>query len=175
MENCCNGEYNKWAKRTVKKYLHVVRWLHRIYRVDQTPKSVTTRWAHNVKGVVKPKRLSGNKQCAKIKNHEKFGIKIPNTVRDALLLDRENGNHLWVESIAKEMDGLDEQQVWEFHPPDYKPGSDYQFAKLRLIFDIKQEDLRRKARLVVGGCMLDSSMWESYASVIQMMTVLLRS
>jgi hypothetical protein len=33
----------------------------------------------------------------------KFGIKIPKTVKEALALDRKNGNTLWADAIAKEM------------------------------------------------------------------------
>ena len=40
-----------------------------------------------------------------------------------------------------------------------------------MIFDMKQEDLRRKARLVAGGHVVQSSMWESYASVVQQRTI----
>ena len=36
-----------------------------------------------------------------------------------------------------------------------------------MIFDIKQQDLRHKARFVVGGHMLDSSMYNTYLSTIQ--------
>jgi hypothetical protein len=41
--------------------------------------------------------------------------------------------------------------------------SAYQFAPLRCIFDVKQ-DLRRKARLVIGGHVVDASDHESYSS-----------
>ena len=40
-------------------------------------------------------------------------------------------------------------------------------SPLRLMFDTKKEDLRRKARLVVGGHFLDSSHLESHSSVVQ--------
>jgi len=36
---------------------------------------------------------------------------------------------------------------------------------------VKQEDLRRKARLVSGGHVVDSSMYESYSSVVQTRTI----
>ena len=40
-----------------------------------------------------------------------------------------------------------------------------------MIFDIKQEDLRRKARLVAGGHVVESSMYESYSSVVQQRSI----
>ena len=36
-----------------------------------------------------------------------------------------------------------------------------------MIFDIKKEDFRRKARLVAGGHVVNASMFESYSSVVQ--------
>ena len=38
-----------------------------------------------------------------LKKTHKFGIEIPKTVKDALALDRQNGNTLWADAIAKEM------------------------------------------------------------------------
>ena len=69
------------------------------------------------------------------------------------------------------MTALETAGVWEFHPPHFKLPKDFQFAPLQMIFDVKQEDLRRKARLVAGGHVVESSMWESYASVVQQITI----
>jgi hypothetical protein len=38
-----------------------------------------------------------------LKRTHKFGIEVPKTVKDALALDRKNGNTLWADAIAKEM------------------------------------------------------------------------
>ena len=81
-------------------------------------------------------------------------------------LTKKNGNNAWGEAILKEMTALTAAGVWEFKPPGYRLGSSYQYAPLTLIFDVKQEDLRRKARLVAGGHVVDSSMYESYSSVV---------
>ena len=101
----------------------------------------------------------------------KFGISIPNSVREALLLDAKNKNNLWSEAIKKEMTALDNAGVFQYKSPNYEIPKEYQFAPLRMIFKIKQEDLRRKARLVAGGHVIDSSMYESYLSVVQTMTL----
>ena len=37
-----------------------------------------------------------------LKRNEKFGIAIPNNVKEALELDKENGNTLWDDAIATE-------------------------------------------------------------------------
>ena len=46
-----------------------------------------------------------NKVKSRIKKGRKtkFGIEVPDTVEDALRLDRENGNNFWREAIEKEM------------------------------------------------------------------------
>ncbi len=38
-----------------------------------------------------------------LKRTHKFGLEIPKTVKEALALDRKNGNTLWADAIAKEM------------------------------------------------------------------------
>ena len=48
---------------------------------------------------------------------------------------------------------------------------DYQFVKFHMVFDIKMEDFRRKARLVAGGHMTDAPPTITYASVVSRDTV----
>ena len=43
---------------------------------------------------------------------------------------------------------------------------DYQFINCHMIFDVKMEDFRRKARLVAGGHMTDPPAAATYASVV---------
>ena len=69
--------------------------------------------------------------------------------------------------MAKEMSGLNNANCFKYYPSHHKFPSSYQYAPLRMIFDIKKEDLRRKARLVAGGHVINSSMFESYSSVVQ--------
>ena len=45
-------------------------------------------------------------------------------------------------------------------------GKGFQFAPFRMIFDVKV-DLRRKARLVIGGHVVDSTRNEVYASTMK--------
>jgi hypothetical protein len=41
-----------------------------------------------------------------LKRTHKFGIEVPKPVKEALDLDRKNGNNLWVDAITKEMKEL---------------------------------------------------------------------
>ena len=164
VEKSRNGYYGTWAKNILKQAERNIRRMKKYYNIDRivrinSDKKITTR------------RLSGNKRNQQSKKRMKFGISIPNSVREALLLDSKNKNNLWSEAIKKEMTALDKAGVFQYKSPNFEISKEYQYAPLRMIFEIKQEDLRRKARLVAGGHMVDSSMYESYSSVVQTMTL----
>jgi hypothetical protein len=38
-----------------------------------------------------------------LKRTHKFGIELPKTIKEALELDKKNGNTFWADNIAKEM------------------------------------------------------------------------
>lgn len=84
-------------------------------------------------------------------------------------MDKRNGNTKWGDAIAKEMEGLMRLDVFEFFPPSHKlhKRDGWQRAPLHMIFDIKREDQRYKARLVIGGNMIDSSNYNTYSSTVQ--------
>ena len=69
------------------------------------------------------------------------------------------------------MEALNVSGCFEYFPPYHRFTNDYQYSPLRIIFDVKKEDLRRKARLVAGGHIVDESMYESYSYVVQTHTV----
>ncbi len=90
-------------------------------------------------------------------NKEKFGIKIPNTPREALIFDGEARNTKWADSMAKEMNGLIALNVFQFHSAGtrFRREDGWQWAPMRMIFDIKKEDKRYKSRFVVGSHVID--------------------
>ena len=100
---------------------------------------------------------------------EKFGIVIPNSTREALLLDKINNDTKWGDAIAKEMNCLIHLDVFSFHPPNtrFLKQDGWQWAPLHMIFDIKREDHRYKARLVIGGNVINSSQHTTYSSTVQ--------
>jgi hypothetical protein len=95
---------------------------------------------------------------------------VPRDPKEALELDRKNGNTKWRDSMKVEIDGIQEHETLEFLPPGATPPSGYQFARLRMIFDVKH-DLRRKSRLVIGGHKVDASGHTVYSSVVQLASV----
>ena len=46
-----------------------------------------------------------------------FGLEVPCNVREALELDKKNGNHRWVEAIHTEMKGLQDHKTISFLNP----------------------------------------------------------
>ena len=78
---------------------------------------------------------------------EKYGIKIPNTTREALILDRINGENKWYDAIQKELIALEKLNVWKFHPSHHKMPREYQKGLLRVIFDIKKEGYAKEGKI----------------------------
>jgi hypothetical protein len=104
-----------------------------------------------------------------LKKTHKFGIEIPKTVKEALALDRKNGNTLWVEAIAKEMREV--HIAFNILPDGGSAPIGYQKIPCHMIFDVKMEDFRQKARLVAGGHLTKAPATITYASVVSRKTV----
>ena len=69
-------------------------------------------------------KQSKNARNAKIKNREKFGIRIPRNVREALQFDRENGNTKWADAIAKEMNALQRLNCFQVYVAQPQAGKE---------------------------------------------------
>jgi len=94
-----------------------------------------------------------------------LGVEIPRIVKEAYTLDDKNKNQLWKEAIQREIDRIQEYRPFEFLPPGSDVPSGYQLAPLKMVFDVKS-DLRRKARLVVGGHKVNADEHTSFSSVV---------
>lgn len=104
-----------------------------------------------------------------LKRTHKFGIEIPRTVKEALELDRRNGNTLWADAIAKEM--AEVRKAFDILPDGKTAPVGYQKIPCHMVFDIKMEDFKRKARLVAGGHKTEAPATITYASVVSRETV----
>lgn len=104
-----------------------------------------------------------------LKRTHKFGIEVPKTVKEALELDKKNGNTLWADAIAKEM--KDVRVAFKILPDGQSAPIGYQKIPCHMIFDVKMEDFRRKARLVAGGHRTEAPATITYASVVSRETV----
>ena len=88
---------------------------------------------------------------------EKFGVKIPNSTKEDLLLDKINCDNKWHDYIQKESIALEKISTQKYHLTHYKIYKDYQKEPSCMIFDAKKEDLRRKSRDTVGGHIIYST------------------
>ena len=99
----------------------------------------------------------------------KFGVEVPRSIKHALEIDKRNGNDLWREAIQKELKQLDQFKVFRLRNQG-EDISEYQRLPYHMVFDVKF-DLRRKARLVVGGNFQQGPKDESYSGVVSLTAV----
>jgi hypothetical protein len=99
----------------------------------------------------------------------KFGIRIPKSVNEALEIDRESGNSLWEQAIQKEMTNV--RVAFRILDEDQKVPPGYQYMACHIIFDVKFDGFKYKARMVAGGHMVDTPPFLTYASVVSRDTV----
>ena len=100
----------------------------------------------------------------------KFGIQVPFSIKQALNLDRKNGNTLWLKAIKKELDQLNEFHTFKVLKRGEKAPDGYQQIPYHIVFDVKF-DLRRKARLVAGGNWTDLEKDDIYSGVVGLDTI----
>ena len=106
-----------------------------------------------------------------LKRNHKFVIEIPNSVKDALELDRKNGNTYWANAIATEMKNV--RATFKILPDGTSAPNGYQKISCHMIFDVKMEDFWKKAQLVAGGHKTEAPPTITYASVVSWETVCL--
>ena len=102
--------------------------------------------------------------CCKEEVSQKFGICVPKTVEEDKMIDEMNGNTLWQDAIHKEMDAV--CVAFKILHGDEKVPPVFQEIRCHLIFDIKMEDFRRKARYVAGGHTTEPLATITYTSVV---------
>jgi hypothetical protein len=73
-----------------------------------------------------------------LKRMHKFRIEMPKTVQEALPLDRQNGNTLWADAIAKELKNM--KVAFKVLPGGIPAPIGYQKIPCHMIFDVKMED-----------------------------------
>ena len=176
------GRYTRWARQYNRAFSKVVRRLLRFQGGSpdgmatlQIPSHLSngTRLIRRVvRDVPKTGGARKRKKPGRISRplEVKYGVTIPRSVKHAYELDKEAGNTFWADAIHKEVESLLALDCFTFHAPDYKPNSDYQWTKLNMIFEVKQ-DGRRKARLVAGGHLVDPRGINSRSTVVKGISV----
>ena len=102
----------------------------------------------------------------------KYGVEVPKNTKHAEELDAQNSNTMWKEAYQKEIASLLSLSCFDFRPPDSKPGPDYQFVKLTMIYEVKQDGCQ-KARLVAGGHLVDPHGISTHSTVVKGVSVCL--
>ena len=153
----------QWAKKTVRDIERAIRRIGKLYdhHIDENDYICNVR-----RTGVNTKKRKKQRPMERLK----YGVVVPRNVAQAYELDRLNGNNSWHEAIRAEIDSLITLECFEFHDAGYNPGKKYQWTSLTVIFDVKQ-DLRRKARLVAGGHLVDSLDNNVYSSTVKGISV----
>jgi hypothetical protein len=111
----------------------------------------------------KAQRLIKLSKKMQVRQGYKFGIKVPRSIKEALMLDADNKNTLWQDAIIKEMTNV--KVAFKSIGKDIKPPPGYTRIPTQMIFDLKM-DFTRKARLVAGGHVTDAPTTITYSSVV---------
>ena len=81
-----------------------------------------------------------------MKKTHNFGIELPKTVAKANEPDKNNVNTFWADEISKDMKNV--KIAFDIMPDVKNVPNGYKQIHCYMIFDVKMEDFRRKARLV---------------------------
>jgi hypothetical protein len=181
-----NGRYTRWARQYTRQVNRIIQRLIRLNdgvaeTIDSKQSFVIStnlpggtrlirRVVHSAgkPGGGRKRKKPGRPSRGPVQM--KYGVAVPQHVRHAYELDTESGTTFWADAVKKEIDSLLALGRFLFHHPGYKPNSDYQFAKLSMILEVKQ-DGRRKARLVAGGHMIDPMGINSCSTVVKCISV----
>ena len=151
--------YGRWARHFQRKLRRIMRRLGKVFHsYDSQPIGRKPRTQ---------KKPGTNKRVSR---KEKYGIVIPNNYKAAVQEDIKNGNTLWQTAVRTEIAALIHHECFEFKDRKFKPNKNYQFAPLRLVFELKQ-DFRRKARLVIQGFKVDPRDLSTRSTVVKGVSV----
>ena len=93
----------------------------------------------------------------------KYGIKVPNNIKDAYDIDKANGDQSWRTAVAKEMSNV--QIAFDILEDDQHIPPGYTSCTCHIIFDVKM-DGTRKARYVKDGHKTKDPEGSRYAGVV---------
>ena len=104
----------------------------------------------------------------------KFGVCVPHTFSEAMMLDKDNGNTFWGDAVRHELDQLFSYKTFCDLGTGGLPGKEYKKIEIRFVFDVKV-DRRRKGRLVAHGDMTpepDKAVYSSVATLSSLRIVI---
>jgi hypothetical protein len=98
------------------------------------------------------------------KRTHKFGIEVPKSWDDCVRLDTYNDNTIWQDEVRKEMKNV--RISFNIINGETSVPPTYQDIRCHMIFDVKMEYFKRKARFVAGGHTTDTPHAMTYTSVV---------
>jgi hypothetical protein len=98
------------------------------------------------------------------KRNVKFGIEVPRNWADCVQYNKDNNNIFWEDTVKKDM--MNVRIAFNIFIGDEAIPPTYQEITCHMIFDVKLEYFRRKARFVAGGHTMDTPHIMMYASVV---------
>ena len=173
----CNKIHNRWARLFLRSLRRTLRRLCQsdilgfeattFNPVPSNKKRRSRRYAKAAK-ITKEAGNAGSGQ--RRKRAFKFGIEVPKTWADILRLDAAAGNTKWQAAVHKEVAALIHHRCFDFHSPDFKPPTGFQYVRLNLVYDVKA-DSTYKARLVCDGSRVDPKGLSTRATVVKGVSV----
>ena len=97
----------------------------------------------------------------------KYGYKIPNSHEEAMQFDAENGNTLWADAEALEIEQLLGYNTFIDKGKGVPAPTGYKRIRCHMIYDVKH-DGRHRARLVAGGHLTDVPLDSIYSGVVSL-------
>jgi Reverse transcriptase (RNA-dependent DNA polymerase) len=99
----------------------------------------------------------------------KYGFKVPRTYKQALSLDKRNGNTLWGDAATLELTQIDDYDTFidKGHHTKTKPTDGYKKIRVHLIFVVKH-DGRHKVRLVADRHLTYIPLESVYSGVVSL-------
>jgi hypothetical protein len=97
----------------------------------------------------------------------KLGIQVPKEIKNAINLDKKNGNNLWEEATKTEVKQLTNYETFIVLDSGEDIPKGYQKIPYHIVFDVKY-DLRHKARLVAGGNWTVNDKEDIYSCIVRM-------
>ena len=184
-----NGKYRRWARKFLRSLRRAMR---RFFKVDTrgfqsnsfptrtdsviTPANVQARRrAARAAKATAAKKVTTSKRKAPTGNNRqmgtfKYGIEVPRKWADVVRLDRANSSLEWHHAVEKEMASLIKHKCFDFKHPGWTAPSDYQYAPLHMVYDVKVCG-RKKARFVCNGSRVDPKGLSTRATVVKGVSV----
>lgn len=100
----------------------------------------------------------------------KYGLQVPRSHEEAMMIDEKNGDHRWAESEAKELSQLMEYDSFESLGVGAPIPEGYKKIPCHFVYDIKH-DGRFKSRFVAGGHKTGSPTESVYSGVVSLQGV----